>query len=87
MAAEHVQVEKPTVIDRSLGDIHPGGNPHVHLNPENILIIAAVLGKRMITIDPENAAYYRNRLTAFNSFGVGQLRLGILRRHARNCAS
>ena len=68
MAAEHVPVlEKPTVIDRSLGDIHPGGNPHVHLNPENIMIIASVLGKRMIAIDPENAAYYRKRLAAFNA--------------------
>ena len=67
MAAEHVPVlEKPTVIDRSLGDIHPGGNPHVHLNPENILMIAAELGERMIAIDPENADHYRNRLAAFS---------------------
>ena len=67
MAAEQVPVlEKPAVVDRSLGDVHPGGNPHVHLNPDNILIIAAELGKRMMALDPENAAHYRNRMASFS---------------------
>ncbi|HCH56148.1 MAG TPA: zinc ABC transporter substrate-binding protein [Rhodospirillaceae bacterium] len=67
MAAEQVPVlEKPAVVDRSLGDVHPGGNPHVHLNPENILIIATELGKRMMALDPENAAHYRNRMASFS---------------------
>ena len=36
LAADFVPVlEIPTVLDRSLGDIHPEGNPHVHLNPHN----------------------------------------------------
>ena len=66
IAADQVPVlEKPTVVDRSMGDVHPGGNPHVHLNPENILIIAGELGKRMMALDPDNAAYYRGRLSAF----------------------
>jgi zinc/manganese transport system substrate-binding protein len=66
MAAEHVSVlEKPAVVDRRMGDVHPGGNPHVHLNPENILIIAKELGQRMKSLDPANANYYRDRLSAF----------------------
>ena len=66
MAANQVPVlEKPTVVDRSMGDVHPGGNPHVHLNPENILIIAGELGKRMMALDPDNAAYYGGRLSTF----------------------
>src|SRR6266851_997287 len=28
-----VRLEVPKVIDRALGDIHPGGNPHIHLDP------------------------------------------------------
>ena len=28
-----VRLEVPKVIDRALGDIHPQGNPHVHLDP------------------------------------------------------
>src|SRR5207249_10408023 len=26
-------IERPTSVDRSLGDVHPGGNPHIHLDP------------------------------------------------------
>ena len=67
-AAEIVPIlEKPTVLDRSLGDIHPEGNPHVHLNPQNILLVARVLTKRLESIDSANAAYYRGRLKDFTS--------------------
>src|ERR1035437_2207711 len=34
-------LEVPTVLDRSQGDVHPGGNPHIHLDPRNIAKIAA----------------------------------------------
>ncbi|PJF20502.1 MAG: zinc ABC transporter substrate-binding protein, partial [Phototrophicales bacterium] len=34
LAASYVPVlEKPTRLDRADGDVHPEGNPHVHLNP------------------------------------------------------
>src|SRR5213594_4687076 len=29
-------LEKPTRLDRSMGDIHAAGNPHIHLDPRNI---------------------------------------------------
>jgi len=65
-AADIVPIlEKPTVLDRSLGDIHPEGNPHVHLNPQNILVVARVLTKRLESIDSANAAFYRGRLKDF----------------------
>src|SRR5438874_67856 len=41
-----VRLEVPKVIDRALGDIHPQGNPHVHLDPRNIAKIAEVLTAR-----------------------------------------
>lgn len=66
MAADHVAVlEKPAVVDRSLGDVHPGGNPHVHLDPRNLVLIANELSGRLSRLDPPNAAYYRSRLDAF----------------------
>jgi zinc/manganese transport system substrate-binding protein len=66
MAADHVPVlEIPTVLDRSLGDLHPGGNPHVHLDPQNLAILANELSRRLIQLDPPNTDYYRNRLAAF----------------------
>ncbi|CAN0123336.1 unnamed protein product [Discosporangium mesarthrocarpum] len=66
MAADHVPVlEKPTVVDRSLGDVHPGGNPHVHLDPRNLVTLANELSRRLIGLDPSNTDYYRNRLDGF----------------------
>ena len=67
MAASHVTVlEKPQILDRSMGDIHPEGNPHVHLDPNNLAILARELTKRLVLIDAGNANHYRNRLAAFN---------------------
>ena len=68
MAADHVEVlERPTVLDRSLGDIHPGGNPHVHLDPRNMAILAEVLTERLSQIDPERASAYWQRLASFQA--------------------
>ncbi len=68
MAADHVEVlERPEVIDRSLGDIHPGGNPHVHLDPRNIMILAEVLTQRLVHMDPSNADAYHDRLASFQA--------------------
>ncbi len=59
------RLEIPKVLDRSMGDIHPAGNPHVHLDPHNIAKIAQVLGDRLAQLDPANAAAYRERTAAF----------------------
>ncbi len=68
MAADHVEVlERPEVLDRSLGDIHPGGNPHVHLDPRNMAVLAEVLTERLERIDPERADAYRQRLASFQT--------------------
>lgn len=60
-----VRLEIPKVIDRALGDIHPAGNPHVHLDPRNIAKIAEVLTARLAEIDRANAAEYRKRGDSF----------------------
>ena len=52
-------------IDRSMGDIHPEGNPHTHLNPYNILLIAKELNKRLKIIDSENAYFYQKNYDNF----------------------
>ena len=66
VAADLVPIlDKPKVLDRSLGDIHPEGNPHVHLNPQNVLLVARELAKRLESIDAANAAFYRDRLKDF----------------------
>ena len=66
MAAEHVAVlEKPAVLDRSLGDIHPEGNPHVHLDARNIVPLARELALRLADSDGANAAAYRKQAEDF----------------------
>src|SRR5687768_10216022 len=58
-------IEKPSRLDRSLGDIHAAGNPHLHLDPRNIAEIAAGLGERMAALDPPQASHYRQRQQNF----------------------
>lgn len=60
-----MRLEIPKVFDRSLGDIHPGGNPHVHLDPRNIAKVAGVLAERLARIDPPNAGAYQAATQAF----------------------
>jgi len=59
------RLEIPKVLDRSLGDIHAAGNPHIHLDPHNIATVAQVLGDRLAQLDPVNADNYRTRTVAF----------------------
>ena len=59
------RLEIPKVVDRSLGDIHPQGNPHVHLDPRNIAKVAEVLSARLAEIDARNAEAYRSRAADF----------------------
>ena len=54
-------LEKPAVLDRAEGDVHPAGNPHIQTDPRNIRIIAAALAKRLAEIDPAHAAGYAAR--------------------------
>jgi zinc/manganese transport system substrate-binding protein len=65
-AAKSVHLlEVPSSVDRSLGDVHPGGNPHIQTDPRNIGLVADTLAKRLAEVDPVNAAYYQNNYKAF----------------------
>ncbi len=66
MAADQISLlEKPTVLDRSLGDIHAAGNPHFHLDPYRILKIAEELAVTLATVDPANSALYQKNWLNF----------------------
>jgi zinc/manganese transport system substrate-binding protein len=60
-------VEKPEHFDRSLGDIHPQGNPHVQLDPHNIARVAKALTERLSQLDGAHAQYYQQRATDFDT--------------------
>jgi zinc/manganese transport system substrate-binding protein len=59
------RLEVPKVLDRAMGDVHPSGNPHVHLDPRNIARVGAVLTQRLAAIDAPNAPYYAARAEDF----------------------
>ena len=69
LMASHLvtMLEVPVMVDRSMGDIHPEGNPHVHLNPYNLVTVGKTLTDRLSGIDPENASFYKDNYTDFSS--------------------
>lgn len=64
-ARQLVLIEIPQRLDRSLGDVHAAGNPHVHLDPRNIAKVAVALSERMAQLDGAEAETYRTRSKAF----------------------
>lgn len=67
-ASRHVKMlEVPQVLDRSMGDVHPYGNPHIQASPHNILAVAGALALRLAELDPAHAAAYRQRLADFET--------------------
>ena len=60
-------LEVPTSpVDRSMGDVHPFGNPHFTLDPANGKIIANSVAETLGKVDPANADYYKANRDAFN---------------------
>jgi zinc/manganese transport system substrate-binding protein len=68
-------LDVPKAVDRTLGDVHAAGNPHLHLDPRNLLKVGEALATRMGQLDPPGAASYR---TAWESF-AGQWRTAVAR--------
>ncbi len=60
-------IDKKSNVDRSMGDQHPYGNPHIHLNPHNILIVGQEIVKRLSKIDPNNSKIYQENFASFQS--------------------
>ncbi|KAB2842192.1 zinc ABC transporter substrate-binding protein [bacterium] len=52
-------------VDRSMGDVHPLGNPHAWLDPRNAKLIAANIYQQLSKVDPEGQPYYEGRLKDF----------------------
>lgn len=68
MASEYVdKLDVMQHVDRSMGHIHPEGNPHIHLDPRNIQIAAGLLADRLGQIDPEHAQDYFSQLETFET--------------------
>jgi zinc/manganese transport system substrate-binding protein len=59
-------LEKPTgPVDRSMGDVHPEGNPHFWLSPSALGSSATQVAEALGRIDPSQSAVYKGRLADF----------------------
>ena len=66
MVSDSVQLkEKPVKLDRSEGDVHAAGNPHIQTDPRNMLPIAESIIARFTRLDPDHADAYQQNLASF----------------------
>lgn len=66
LAANAVDMlDVPDHVDRADGDVHPEGNPHVHLDPHNIAAVAKALGDVLVERFPGLASTVRPRQADF----------------------
>jgi zinc/manganese transport system substrate-binding protein len=60
-------LEVPTgQITRAMGDVHPLGNPHYWLDPENGKRVAKEIADKLSELRPNDKAYFDQRLADFN---------------------
>jgi len=59
-------IDIPSSVSREQGDIHPEGNPHFYLDPENILLIARAIKDKLVQLDSQNASFYEARYREFS---------------------
>ena len=58
-------LEVPVSVDRSQGDIHAQGNPHIHTDPVNAIVIARNILTGLERVQPESADYFAQREADF----------------------
>ena len=60
-------LEIPTApVTRAMGDVHPFGNPHYWLDPENGRRIARGIQMKLAQMKPEDAAYFEMQFQSFS---------------------
>lgn len=64
--ARHIDLIKDEgIADRARGDVHPAGNPHAYMNPENLARAGIALAERFARLDEGNAEKFRANAQAF----------------------
>ena len=60
-------LEKPEgQVSRAMGDVHPLGNPHYWLDPDNGRRVAKGISNKLAELDPADAAYFQQRFQDFD---------------------
>ncbi len=65
LSAVITPIEVLSTADRSQGDIHPTGNPHYWLDPENGRLMARAIAARLTQLDPAGKDAFSANLAAF----------------------
>lgn len=59
-------LEKPTAaVTRAMGDVHPYGNPHFWLDPQNGRVVARAIAAKLAALDPGGRDVFQKNLAAF----------------------
>jgi zinc/manganese transport system substrate-binding protein len=68
-ASQFVEIlQKPVgAVSRAMGDVHPLGNPHYWLDPENGRRIAQGTAAKLSELLPDSAAYFQQRFDDFST--------------------
>jgi zinc/manganese transport system substrate-binding protein len=54
-------------VTRAMGDVHPQGNPHYWLDPENGKVIAKEIAEKLSQLRPSDRSFFEQRLNDFTS--------------------
>ncbi len=57
--------DRSQAADRSRGDVHPMGNPHVFLDPERMAAVGRALAARLGSLDPAHEVLFRRNAETF----------------------
>ncbi|MGZ5430972.1 MAG: metal ABC transporter substrate-binding protein, partial [Thermoanaerobaculia bacterium] len=61
-------LERPTAaVTRAMGDVHPYGNPHFWLDPQNGRVVARAIAAKLAALDPASADVFQKNLAAFEA--------------------
>jgi zinc/manganese transport system substrate-binding protein len=61
-------LDRPTgAVNRSMGDVHPLGNPHYWIDPGNAVRIAIQISNKLSQLRPDDAQYFAGRLNNFKT--------------------
>jgi zinc/manganese transport system substrate-binding protein len=66
-AAQVPLLDAGQAADRAHGDVHPGGNPHINMDPVRMAQAGLALAERLGKLDPAGLAGYRERAHAFSA--------------------
>lgn len=58
LSTEVKLIQVPEKVSRAHGDVHPSGNPHYSLDPQNIPVLARAIARRLGQLDPDGKEHY-----------------------------